>query len=132
MSKLLYIVGSIFLLHAGYSSFEFHQLLKTTHHSSTDSSLPSDIIIEVLVGIVVLIAGSLSSIEIPNFLSVDNEVIHPDHKYLKPIEMSKATAEFEKLKINPFAELETRIEFLDIVNKRKEYAQWSGQEVEEK
>ncbi|KAL7666617.1 ER membrane protein complex subunit 5 [[Candida] zeylanoides] len=141
MSRLAYILGCAILAHAGYSSFEFHQLLKATHHNAappaglasillgSSNSLPSDIVLETLIGVVVLVYGAISSIQTPAFLNLEDKVIEPTFKYLKPIEMKTATLEFEQLKINPFASLETRVEFIDIVKKRQEYRDWSSDQV---
>lgn len=126
MGLFIYITGLLLLLHAGYSSFEFHQLLKTTHHMNLqNNNLPIDIVVEVILGIIIVISGSISSISNPDFLSIDNELVKPQSKYLKQINMKDATSEFEKLQINPFEELESRVEFIDIIKKRKQYREWS-------
>lgn len=122
-SPVLYFFGSLIFVHAGYSSFEFHQLLKT-HVEYSYLSLPTEIIVEILIGLFVFIIGSIIAIENQPRLAVDNKIVQPDDKYLRQIEMRKTTREFEKIGISEFQEYDTRVDFIDIRQKRKEHSEW--------
>lgn len=122
-SSVLFLLGSLLFIHAAYSSFEFHQLLKI--HSEYDYlPLPTEITVEVILALVTFIVGSIISIENEPKLSIDNKLILQDDKYLKKIEMRKAMREFEKVGISGFEEYDSRVDFIDIKQKRKEYNDW--------
>ncbi|KAG7662817.1 uncharacterized protein J8A68_003671 [[Candida] subhashii] len=118
---LYYTIGLLLLFHSGYSSFEFHKLTTISHHST---SLPYDIIIESIVGIIIIIIGSIISIENQPFLTIDNEVVSSDAKYLKFIEMKQSVQLSEKVGINDYEELNSRLPFVNIIKKRQEYHDW--------
>ncbi|KAK6460598.1 magnesium transporter [Scheffersomyces coipomensis] len=115
---VLYFVGILLLIHSGYSSYEFHKLSSLSHHSQ---DLPQDILLETLIGIVVIVIGGISSIENPNALSLNGELIIPEHKYLKPIQMKDSVKLNEKIGISDYEDLNSRLPFINIVKKRKEY-----------
>lgn len=119
--SLAYLLGSIFLLHAGYSSYEHHQLFK-----HTSASVPVDVILELLVGLVIINFGAIDSITNKSKLGVTHAgVVEPLLTFLRPILMTKATKSINDLGISEFEELDTRVDFLDVVAKRKEYSQWA-------
>ena len=117
-SSVLYLLGSLLFIHAAYSSFEFHQLLKT-HIEYDYLPLPTEITVEVILALVTFIIGSIISVENGPKLSIDNKLIQQDDKYLKKIEMRKAMREFEKIGISGFEEYDSRVDFIDIKQKRK-------------
>lgn len=121
--SVLYVCGTLLFMHAAYSSFEFHQLLKT-HVEYNYLSLPTEIIVEVLLALSIIVSGSIISIENGPKLTIDNEIVKPDDAYLKKIEMRKAMREFEKVGISSFQEYESRVDFIDIKRKRKEHSDW--------
>lgn len=122
-SSALYLIGSLLFIHAAYSSFEFHQLLKS-HIEYDYLPLPTEITVEVILALVTFIIGSIISIENAPKLSIENKLIQQDDQYLRKIEMRKAMREFEKVGISGFQEYDSRIDFIDIKQKRKEYSGW--------
>ncbi|SGZ47744.1 CIC11C00000004091 [Sungouiella intermedia] len=118
--SISYVVGGLLILHAGYSSYEHHQFL-----SSTD--IPTDIILELVIGLVVLNFGVLASIiNTPRLGIAHSQVVKHANRYLRPIEMSAAMDSINALGVSEFEEFDTRVEFLDIRQKRKEYLEWAG------
>ena len=122
---LLYLLGSLLLIHSGYSSFEFHKI--AIHHYKLNK-LPLDIVIELIIGIFLLVMGAIISIENESFLSLDNKVVHNESKYLKFIEMKDAVQLGEKVGITDYEEFNSRLPFIDVVKKRKEYSEWLEKE----
>ncbi|RCK62875.1 ER membrane protein complex subunit 5 [Candida viswanathii] len=122
---LLYLIGTLLLVHSGYSSFEFHKI--SIHHPNLNK-LPLDIIIESLVGILLLVIGAIASIQNDSFLSLDNEVVSNDSKYLKFIEMKDAVQLGERVGVTDYEEFNSRLPFIDVVKKRKEYSEWLEKE----
>ncbi|KAF2761504.1 hypothetical protein EJ05DRAFT_174202 [Pseudovirgaria hyperparasitica] len=105
VSTILNAVGLIFLTHAVYSAHE-HTALSSTSQSSASgtpanpaSSLPLDIVIELLVAVVVLSIGIVLS-----------------STPLKPIQWNKWAGAIEKngRKENPYRILEERVGFWDV------------------
>ncbi|PVH15903.1 uncharacterized protein CXQ87_003760 [Candidozyma duobushaemuli] len=119
MSALL-ILGSLVLLHAGYCSYEYHAFVKTT-----GSFVPTEIILEVIIGLVIINFGALSSIKSRYRLGITHdEVVWPPSTFLMPINLSEATGVVNSLGISEHEELETRRDFIDVKQKRKEYTEW--------
>jgi hypothetical protein len=119
---MFYVIGALLLLHAAYSSFELHQVLKVSHAHS--SSIPFDLVVELGIGLVLILAGAIKSIENPSVLDVQNKVQAPRHRFLKDIEMRKATVELEATGFSEYQYLELRVDFIDIVEKRRQHAAW--------
>lgn len=115
------IIGYFLLLHAAYSSHEHHHVLRLT------GSLPMDIILELVAGLMVVNFGTLASLRRPKSLTLDTGVpLENKHINLKPIEISKAMNAFNNFGVTPFEHLETRVEMMDVVAKRAEYAAWAN------
>lgn len=113
------VIGYVVLLHAAYSSYEHHQIFKNT------SSIPTDIILELVIGLLVVNFGTLDSLRYgkPRALDTGN-VVENKCKYLKPIQMSKAMIGVNELGATEFEHLESRLEMSDVIAKRQEYSQW--------
>lgn len=108
----LYLLGTLLLLHAGYSSYEYHQLQIT---------LPSDLFLEVGIAVIIFLVGTFSSIANEPFLNVKtNEQFQWPEKYLKPIALSESLATIEKSG-NEFNGFGYRPDFINIRQKRQEY-----------
>jgi Membrane magnesium transporter. len=102
-----------------------------------------DIVIESIIGILVIVVGAVKSIENEPSYTIDgknvddpdsilkevqiNEKVYTSDKYLKPIEMKKAVEVIEKIGLSDYEVFETRVEFIDILAKRKEYRNWIEQ-----
>ncbi|KAL6454691.1 EMC5 ER membrane protein complex subunit 5 [Candida maltosa Xu316] len=121
---LLYLIGSLLLIHSGYSSFEYHKI-STHYHHINDAT---NIIIESIIGIFLLVIGSIVSITNQPFYSVNNQVVTSDSKYLKYIEMKDAVQLSEKVGITDYEEYNSRLPFIDIKQKRTEYKEWLEKE----
>lgn len=117
----LLVIGSLLVIHAGYSVYEHHQVLKIT------TGLSRDIIGEVLIGLVFINFGAFKSIANKSRfgLTHDNEVLSLK-QFLRPIEMSQAMESVNALGITEFEEYDTRIDFLDVVEKRRQYREWKA------
>lgn len=112
-------IGYLILLHAAYSSYEHHQVFKTV------SAFPTDIVLELVIGLLVVNFGTLDSLRCPKSQALDHgQVVENKHKYLKPIEMSKAMISVNELGATEYEYLDTRLELIDITSKRQEYARW--------
>lgn len=117
--SLSYIVSGALILHAGYSSYEHHQYI-------SGSGVPNDIVLELVIGLVVLNFGLLNSILNKPRLGVSHsQRVEQKYRYLQPIEMSKAMQFVNELGVSEFEDLETRVDFLDVRQKRKEHLEWS-------
>lgn len=112
-------IGYLILLHAAYSSYEHHQVFKTI------GEFPTDIILELVIGLLVVNFGTLDSLRYPKSRALDHgHVVENKHKYLKPIEISKAMVSVNELGATEFEYLDTRLELVDLQAKRQEYANW--------
>lgn len=118
--NLSYIAGSFLIIHAGYSSYEHHQYLKSS------TPLPLDVVLELIVGLILLNFGALESITNTRRLGIthSNPVDHPK-TFLRPIEMSQAMESINALGVSEYEELDTRVDLMDIRKKRKEYLEWA-------
>lgn len=122
MSFIIYLVGVGLLVHSAYSSYEFHHVVKQA------SIVPYDIILELVIGLAIILVGSINSIQSPGTLSVrpGDNTIHPN-PILRPIQMHESVQLFNKLNITEYSELDNRIDFVDVAEKRKQYNDWISQ-----
>ncbi|KAI5966744.1 uncharacterized protein KGF55_000153 [Candida pseudojiufengensis] len=125
---ILYLVGFILLLHSGYSSFEFHKFQSHSTSNLKISNLPLDISIEAIIGFIIIIIGSIKSIENQAYLSINNEIVNDEFKYLKSINLSDSFQIGEKIGITEFEELDSRLPFINIGKIRKEYSDWINEQ----
>jgi len=119
--KLLKLIGFASLLHAGYSSYEFSHIQKSYN---TTLPFPQDITFEVIIALTILIIDLFLTPAESKISLISNDVLQNDYK-LKPILMKDALIEDEKLGAGPFKIVETRPTFVDVSQKRKEYAEWT-------
>lgn len=131
VAGLLFTVGILVIIHAGYSSYESHQLIST---------LNSSVVHETMYGLVLIIAAALFSIKNDPFYTIDGRATTPEdgilddinvndpvnlgHQYLKPIDIKDAVDIVEKVGVNDYQELISRVEFIDVAKKRAEYKKW--------
>lgn len=121
--NLLYLIGCLLLLHSGYSSHEFHKLSTSLHKKYT---LPLDISLEAVVAFIFILIASIVSIENPKHLTIDDEVVREELRFLKPIEMKDSVQLGEVLGVNEFENLLSRVPFIDVTKMRLEYANWAS------
>lgn len=118
--NFLYLIGGLLVLHAGYSSYEHHQILK---HAS---GIARDIIGELFVGLIIINFGAFQSIANSSRYGLTHDKIVTSLKpFLRPIEMSEAMQSVNLLGITEFEEYDSRIDFLDVVEKRRQHREWA-------
>ncbi|KAI5310452.1 hypothetical protein KEM55_006935 [Ascosphaera atra] len=107
LSRVLVGIGLVFLAHAGYSVHELSLLYGSSTHS-----IPTDITIETLVAVALVMIGVV--------LGADK---------LEPISWNVWAGEIERKggSDNPFRGYEDRLGFWDVRTKRKEFADWVRQ-----
>ncbi|CCE88534.1 Piso0_001301 [Millerozyma farinosa CBS 7064] len=125
-SFAFFLIGGLLLAHSGYSSYELHQFAK--EFGTELKSIPSDITLETIAGIMIVVIAAVGSINKASKLSINNEIVPPQNRYLKEIEMKKATKEHETIGINDYQGFESRISFIDIQKKRNEFSDWIKKE----
>jgi hypothetical protein len=128
MVSVLPVVATLSLIHAGYSSYEY-ALFKKTHASTVP--FPRDIQLEILITVTLYLIHFFLTVKSEKTLSlVDVGRTVPVSK-LRPILMKDAVVEDEIKGANlMFKPAETRVGFIDILNKREEYAEWEAREKE--
>lgn len=129
VSKLLLVISVILISHSGFSSYEFHQLLKGVPKDQASGlvlALPNDIKYETLTGLGIFV--------ISVFLSFDKLTYYPlegskklltQGQYLLDIEMSKATNVDNLIGSDPSGPVTYTPNFVDIHEKRKQAKEWS-------
>lgn len=120
--NLAYFLGLVLLIHSGYSSYEWHQLLQANNQPF--GGLPIDIILETLIGMTVVVFGSILSIKNLSFYTIKSELKKPATTYLKPIELKHNIKHLEEFGVDHYEELVSRLDFINITEKREEYADW--------
>lgn len=128
LTKLLYIVSIIQILHSGFSSYEFHQFAKNTTYRE-HYSLPKDIQLECYMGLFLFILTSFLSFKklqyYPIRPSVDNRLkLLTTDQYLKDISLSKANNIHNLIGDDPNGEITFTPNFVDLQRKRKEISNW--------
>lgn len=116
-----YLTGLLVLVHAAYSSYEHHSL---TFGTTSLFSIPTDIILETVVGIVIIGYATIQLVGNEMKMSIDNKLVTPNYTYLKPIEMKHAVKELELLGVSDYSKLENRLDFIDIKSKRNQFQTW--------
>lgn len=114
---MLTFVGAICLIHAAYSSYEHHQVLS--------SAVPRDIVLEVVVGLVLINFGAIKANAARMSLTSSDRVAPPS-RFLQPIDTSKAAEAMKALGYSEHEVLETRVDFVDVRQKREEHLKFKG------
>ncbi|EJS43305.1 kre27p [Saccharomyces arboricola H-6] len=132
-SKLFYAVSALVLFHSGFSSYEFHHLLKlnpphNAQSASVITDLPKDIKYEVYVGLLLFILGVFTSFEKLQYLPIENNdgMIISQGNYLKEIALNKATNVNNLVGSNPNGEVIFSPSFVDVHAKRKITREWAS------
>lgn len=116
-----YLTGLLVLVHAAYSSYEHHSL---TFGTAAVYSIPTDIILETVIGIIIIGYAAIQLVSNDMKLSIDGKLIKPEYAYLKPIEMKHAVKELELLGVSDYSKLDNRLDFIDIKAKRNQFQSW--------
>lgn len=78
-----------------------------------------------LIGVVIINLGALRAIQNRyRFGITHDDVVWPPLTFLLPINLSEANAVINLLGVTEHEELDTRRDFIDVKQKRKEYAEW--------
>lgn len=101
------VTGVSILLHAIYSSYEWVSLNKLVRTRPT-VRISKDVLVEIMVGLVfIVVSSSLSGVS-----------------KLQPIKVSNLNSSKTLSGEEPYAYLETRPNFQDLVGRRRAYLQW--------
>ena len=121
ISKLLLVLSIVLIGHSGFSSHEFHQLLKRGARESS-SQIPKDIKYETITGLVLFVLSAFLSFEkLSYYPLVGPKKSLTQGQYLEDIAMSKAT-NVDNL-IDPAGAVNYTPSFVDIINKREQVRQ---------
>ncbi|CAI4064773.1 hypothetical protein SKDZ_09G1350 [Saccharomyces kudriavzevii ZP591] len=131
VSKFLYAVSSLVLFHSGFSSYEFHHLLKLDSLKSSHffwSKLPRDIKYETYAGLLLFVLAVFTSFEKLQYLPIhsDHGMIISQGNYLKEIALNKATNVDNLVGSNPNGDIIFSPSFVDIHAKRKLSREWAS------
>ncbi|AJP39439.1 ER membrane protein complex subunit 5 [Saccharomyces cerevisiae] len=134
VSKLLYTVSALVLFHSGFSSYEFHHLLKLNSLNNAQgaiSKLPKDIMYETYAGLILFVLAVFTSFEKLQYLPIesnDGKIISQGN-YLKEIALNKATNVDNLIGSNPNGEIIFTPSFVDVHMKRKICREWASNTV---
>lgn len=128
LSKSLYLISCLQLLHSGFSSYEFNQVTKNIIFENDDNAfptLPNDIKLEVVSGLVLFFLATILSYSQLQYLTVRGPAkIISTGEYLQPINLHEASNIDLLTGSDPFGEINYHPSFVDIREKRskmKEY-----------
>ncbi|CCE62296.1 hypothetical protein TPHA_0C01400 [Tetrapisispora phaffii CBS 4417] len=130
LSKGLIVVSLLQLFHAGFSSSEFQQLLKTQqlHKYLNEAGLPLDIKLEVFMGLIIFVIGIFLSFEKLQFQPI--ELTRPTvitGEYLSDIRYRKATNVENLTGSNLEGQIIYTSNLTDVHQKRKECRDWMNE-----
>lgn len=123
ISKLLLVLSIVLIGHSGFSSHEFHQLLKRGTRESS-SQIPKDIKYETITGLVLFVLSAFLSFEkLSYYPLVGPKKSLTQGQYLEDIAMSKATNVDNLIGSDPAGAVNYTPSFVDIINKREQVRQ---------
>lgn len=129
-SQLFFVLSIVLIGHSGFSSYEFHQLLKKSTTDTTPElpvQIPKDIVYEAIVGLIVFILSSFLSFEkLTYFPLVGPKKLLTQGQYLQDIEMSKATNVDNLIGSDPAGAVNYTPNFVDIMEKRSQVKDWEA------
>ncbi|QLQ80538.1 hypothetical protein HG537_0D05390 [Torulaspora globosa] len=129
ISKLLLIVSIVLIGHSGFSSYEFHQIVKSSKNGASESSIqiPKDILYETITGLVIFVLSSFFSFEKLSYLPLlGPKKLLTQGQYLLDIEMSKATNVDNLIGSDPAGAVNFTPNFVDIIAKRTQVKEWEA------
>ncbi|CEP24359.1 unnamed protein product [Cyberlindnera jadinii] len=126
MVNYISVFATVLLLHAGYSSYEYTNFVKT-HRSSIP--FPNDIALEVGLSMLLYLVSVLLLPRGNKELSLVDDGRVVSRGLLRPILMRDAVVEDEIKGANVmFKPVETRVGFIDILRLRREFAAWEEEQ----
>lgn len=129
ISKLLLIVSIVLIGHSGFSSYEFHHIVKSSKSSASGSSIriPKDILYETIVGLAIFVLSSFLSFEKLSYVPLlGPKKLLTQGQYLLDIEMSKATNVDNLIGSDPAGAVNFTPNFVDIIAKRAQVKEWEA------
>ena len=104
------LLGTLAILHGGYSTKEFVQYYKL--RGLHPPSVPQDIVLEILIGLLLAVL----------------DITYSGISGLKPSGLAEQHAQYELEGYNPYGYLDNRPHFQDYIGRRKAYHEWRRQE----
>ncbi|GAV54185.1 hypothetical protein ZYGR_0AK06870 [Zygosaccharomyces rouxii] len=131
LSTILFLFSSVLIFHSGFSSHEFHQLLKNLPQDSPSyvgRQLPKDIQYEAITGIITFIIAVFLSFKKLSYYPLQGpKKLITLNQYLQEIRMNKATTVDNLIGNDPYGEVNHTPNFVDIHAKREETRRWLEQ-----
>lgn len=131
LSKILILIASALILHSGFSSHEFHQLIKSIPQDSLtqgDRQLPKNIQYEAVAGIITFTIAIFSSFRKLRFYPLQGpHNLITLNQYLKEVHMNKATNIDNLIGNDPYGEINHTPNFVNVHAKREETKRWLEQ-----
>lgn len=127
LTKVLYSISILQILHSGFSSFEFHQLTKNM--DPIDYPLPRDIKLECYMGLILFIFTCFLSFKKLQYYPIKptegSELnLLSTNQYLKDISLNKANNVHNLIGDDPHGEVSFTPSLVNIQKKREEIALW--------
>lgn len=132
ISKTIQYISFIVILHAGFSSYEFHQTYKQLSINDISSdilTLPKDIKYEAILGFILFIISVFISFEKIQYFSLRRQEGHSietlsQGQYLKFISLNKATDSDNMMNSDPTGDVSYTPNMIHIHEKRKQMSDW--------
>lgn len=129
-SKLLLVISLLLISHSGFSSYEFHQLLKrgtAQSPSGVSSQIPRDIVYENLIGVALFVLSAFFSFEkLSYYPLLGPKIALTQGQYLEDIGMDKATNVDNLIGNDPSGAINHTPSFVDVIAKREQTRQWAS------
>ncbi|EGV62039.1 hypothetical protein PSN45_000748 [Yamadazyma tenuis] len=107
------MLGIALLLHCAYSAYEYNKLPISYNRS--------DLLLELVISLCLIFYSSVTNIQMPSRLNLDNEIVHSPSPYLNFIHINKSLKESNEFGIDDYSKFSNRLDFIDIVKMRREY-----------
>lgn len=119
-SNILYLISTFQFLHAGFSSYEYYQLMKNLPDVGKNTA-PKDIKYETYCALILVILATFLSFNKLEFYPLKGEKkLLSQNEYLKDISLNKATNVDNLMGNDPTGEVTYTPSFIDIHAKRAE------------
>ncbi|KAH3900987.1 uncharacterized protein SCODWIG_01899 [Saccharomycodes ludwigii] len=138
LSKTLVIISILQLIHSGYSTYEFNQVIKqlnlkktltistsASNYNTFASSLPMDIQYEALFALFLFTIGIFFSFETVSYIPLSSKKVVQTAEYLQPIDMNRASILDNLQEIDPYGGINNTPMLTDLLQKRREYREWA-------
>ncbi|CCK71697.1 Emc5p KNAG_0H02820 [Huiozyma naganishii CBS 8797] len=121
ISRLVYFVSVLLLLHAAFSSFEYHQLMKNAAQDTARTPpVPRDIVYETYAALALFITATILSHNKLTYYNLFTLKRVSQDEYLRDTALRRATTVDNMIGNDPAAEVTHTPNLADIMSKRKE------------